>query len=67
MLIIIIEMKRQIKQIVFCVMMGYLLIMMVCIKTMRRSNKNTNIKLDDVDADMDMDMDMNVSVSNKMS
>lgn len=56
-------MKKQIKQIVFSVMMGYLLIMMVCIKAMRRSNKNTNIKLDDVDADMDTKM----NVSNKMS
>lgn len=62
-MLIIIEMKKQIKQIVFSVMMGYLLIMMVCIKTMRRSNKNTNIKLDDVDADMDTKM----NVSNKMS
>lgn len=62
-MLIIIEMKKQIKQIVFSVMMGYLLIMMVCIKAMRRSNKNTNIKLDDVDADMDTKM----NVSNKMS
>lgn len=62
-MLIIIEMKKQIKQIVFSVMMGYLLLMMVCIKTMRRSNKNTNIKLDDVDADMDTKM----NVSNKMS
>lgn len=62
-MLIIIEMKKQIKQIVFSVMMGYLLIMMVCIKTMRRSNKNTNIKLDDVDVDMDTKM----NVSNKMS